>query len=59
MRDGVGHDPNAKGSTRYEKHIKGDGDVGHSVSEGPGAGKAPVDEDIRDEAATDKMESKA
>jgi hypothetical protein len=33
---GVAHDPNAIGSTTYEKHIKGGNDVDHNTSEGPG-----------------------
>jgi hypothetical protein len=55
---GVVHDPNAKGSTRYEKHIKGGSDVDHSASEGPGVDRAPGDEEISDEAAMDKLETK-
>lgn len=55
---GVVHDPNAKGSTRYEKHIVGDSDVNHGASEGPGVDKAPGDEEISDEAAMDKLEKK-
>lgn len=55
---GVVHDPNAKGSSRREKHIVGDSDVDHGASKGPGVDKAPGDEEISDEAAMDKMEKK-
>lgn len=55
---GVVHDPNAKGSTRYEQHTKGGSDVDASASEGPRVDRAPGDEEISDEVAMDKMESK-
>ena len=59
MPGGVVHDPKAKGSTRYEKHIaQGGGDVEYGAGEGPGVDRAPGDEDLGDEEAMDKLEAK-
>ena len=55
---GVVHDPNAKGSTRYEKHIKGPSDVEAGASEGPLVDRAPGEEDLTDEQAMDRLERK-
>lgn len=55
---GVVHDTNAKGSTRYEKHIVQDSNVNHGASAGPRVDKAPGDEELSDEAAMDKVERK-
>lgn len=59
MPGGVVNDPNAKGSSRYEKHIRQKGgDVEHGASDGPMVEKAPGDEDLGDEEAMDKVERK-
>ena len=56
---GVVNDPKAKGSTRYEKHIRQKGgDVEFGASEGPYVDKPPSDENLSDGAATDKVERK-
>lgn len=56
---GVVHDPKAKGSKRYEKHIRQKGsDLDYGASEGPGVDKAPGDEELGDEEAMDKVERK-
>ena len=56
---GVVHDPKAKGSTRYEKHIRQKGpDLDYGASEGPGVDRPPGDEELRDEEAIDKVERK-
>ena len=54
---GVVQDPNAKGSTRYAKHIVQPSGM-EGASEGPGVQRAPGDEDISDQQAMDQMERK-
>lgn len=54
---GVVNDPAAKGSTRYEKHIKQKGaDIDHGAGEGPGVDKPPGDEGMDDDEAMAKVE---
>jgi hypothetical protein len=56
---GVVHDPQAKGSTRFEKHKaqnKSDQELG--ATEGPQVDKAPGDETLADEEAMDKVDRK-
>jgi hypothetical protein len=56
---GVVNDPRAKGSTRYEKHIRQKGsDLDHEAGEGPGVEKAPGMEELGDEEAMDNVERK-
>lgn len=55
---GVVHNPMAKGSTRYEKHIKQASDVDAGASEGPQVDRAPGEEDLGDEQAMDQLERK-
>lgn len=56
---GVVNDPHAKGSTRYEKHIRQKGsDLDHGAGEGPGVEKVPGMEGLGDEEAMDKVERK-
>jgi hypothetical protein len=56
---GVVNDPNAKGSLRYEKHIRQKGgDVEHGASEGPSVDKVPGDEELGDQEAMDKVDGK-
>jgi hypothetical protein len=53
------NDPNAKGSLRYEKHIRQKGgDVEHGASEGPSVDKVPGDEELGDQEAMDKVDGK-
>ena len=53
------HDPQAKGSTRFEKHkAQSTGDQEYAAGEGPQVDRAPGDENISDEAAMDKVENK-
>jgi hypothetical protein len=56
---GVVNDPAAKGSTRYEKHVRQDGaDVEYGAGEGPGVDRAPGDEGMAVGEAMDKVERK-
>jgi hypothetical protein len=56
---GVVNDPTAKGSTRYEKHIRQKGsDMDHGAGEGPGVEKEAGMEVLGDEEAMDKVERK-
>jgi len=56
---GVVHDPQAKGSTRFEKHkAQKDGDQALGAGEGPQVERAPGDEELSDGEAMDKVERK-
>lgn len=56
---GVTHDPQAKGSTRFEKHKKqAGGDQDYGAGEGPQVDRAPGDEGLGNEEAMDKLERK-
>ena len=56
---GVVRDPQAKGSTRFEKHkAQNDGDLALGAGEGPQVDRAPGDEGLADEEAMDKVERK-
>ena len=56
---GVVHDPQAKGSTRSEKHKVGkERDQELGAAEGPQVDKPPGDEDLPDEEVMDKVERK-
>ena len=56
---GVVHDPQAKGSTRFEKHkVQKDGDQALGAGEGPQVERAPGDEDLTNEEAMDIVEQK-
>ena len=56
---GVTHDPQAKGSTRFEKHkVQSGGDVEFGAGEGPQVDRAPGDEQLSDNQAMDKVERK-
>ena len=56
---GVVHDPQAKGSTRFEKHkAQSGGDQEFGATEGPQVTRAPGDEQLGDEEAMDKLERK-
>ncbi len=59
MPGGVVHDPKAKGSTRYEKHIRQQGsELDYGASDGPRVDKVPGDEELPDDEAMDKVERK-
>lgn len=55
---GVTHNPDAKGSLRYDRHIAGSSEFDTGASDGPYVEKAPGDEKLSDQAATDKTEGK-
>lgn len=55
---GVTHDPNAKGSDRYTKHIATQSDIQTGASEGAQVERAPGDEKLTDDQAMDKVERK-
>jgi hypothetical protein len=56
---GVVHDPQAKGSTRFEKHkVQNESDLELGASEGPRVDRVPGDEDLADEEVMDKVERK-
>lgn len=56
---GVVHDPQAKGSTRFEKHkVQKDGDQAIGAGEGPQVDRPPGDEDLADEEVMDKVDRK-
>jgi len=56
---GVVHDPQAKGSTRFEKHkVQSGGDQDVAAGDGPLVDRAPGDEELGDEEAMDKLERK-
>jgi len=56
---GVVHDPQAKGSTRFEKHkAQNGGDQEFAAGEGPHVTRAPGYEQLGDEEAMDKLERK-
>jgi hypothetical protein len=56
---GVVHDPQAKGSSRFEKHkVRKESDQELGAGEGPQVDKPPGDEDLPDEEIMDKVERK-